>query len=320
MASMACPGFFYNPRFRAALGAAVATGLLAAAALLAQQERARRPQFQWPLIKGEFPEARGLTSTFGESRNDRFHNGVDIAGKGDAIRPMAEGVFLYSRYAGDDPFAPMPGPGNSVVIYHGDGWLSGYYHLEQSEDPPRRGVVKRDTVIGVAGNTGHSGGPHLHFFLADRYGLRVINPLEALPRVKDENAPLIGQVALTTPLGQTLISSGREENIRLTKRYPTSVTIIDAGFERYTRRGVYSYSWKLNNSPRQTRQFDAVSLDDSGWLLGGEHIFADVFTDNLYSLGEMEFRDGKNTLVISAQDFNGNRSEAVFDINVDRQY
>ncbi|HNJ33637.1 MAG TPA: hypothetical protein PK881_05295, partial [Leptospiraceae bacterium] len=63
-----------------------------------------------------FPELRGLTSTFGESRGDHFHNGVDISSLGEPVHPVAPGKILFARGIEDDPFSPLIGPGNFVIV------------------------------------------------------------------------------------------------------------------------------------------------------------------------------------------------------------
>lgn len=329
-----CPRFFSDNRLRRVAARALPrtrTGLLrfialaaACAVLLISGLRndglANDLEFQWPLIKGEAPELRGLTSTFGESRNDRFHNGLDIAGLGDPVRPVAGGFYLYSRDMDDDPYAPMPGPGNSVFLYHGDGWWSGYYHLQDLEGRPRRGMVERESVIGTAGNTGHSGGPHLHFFISSGYGERILNPFQYLPGAVDENPPQIGPLVIVTPLGQTYVNHSREERFRLTQPYPIQVQIDDPGLEPYTRRGVYRLSWRLNGGEVQSRSFGHVELREGQWLLEGRHPFERVFAHGHYTLGELNFQDGMNTLQVRAEDYAGNAAEVLFTVKVDREY
>lgn len=219
-----------------------------------------------------YPEVRGLTSTFGESRGDHFHNGLDIAGLGDPIYPVADGYIVYGRRADDDPYMPEQGPGNYVFLYHGRGWWSGYYHLKHDPTLARRGQVGPESVIGRAGNTGHSGGAHLHFFIAQHDGTggtRILNPLALLPRSTDDNPPVIGQLAVYTPNGKTLIAHSRPERIRLTQTYPMLITVIDPGMERSTRRGIYRLTWELNGMPAQSRVFDEISYNETvgDWVL-----------------------------------------------------
>jgi hypothetical protein len=59
-------------------------------------------------------------------------------------------------------------PGNFVLVRHGPALFSGYMHLQPGKmrvAPGQR--VTRGTVLGLAGNTGNSTEPHLHFQLQD---------------------------------------------------------------------------------------------------------------------------------------------------------
>ncbi|NJL57504.1 M23 family metallopeptidase [bacterium] len=52
--------------------------------------------------------------------------------------------------------------GNHVIIDHGLGLASGYSHLSQIH-VTRGQSVRAGQIIGVSGNTGRSGGAHLHW-------------------------------------------------------------------------------------------------------------------------------------------------------------
>jgi murein DD-endopeptidase MepM/ murein hydrolase activator NlpD len=57
-----------------------------------------------------------------------------------------------------------PGSGNTVVINHGSGLQTRYYHLSRFAKGLKPGKpVQQKEVIGYVGNTGLSTGPHLHF-------------------------------------------------------------------------------------------------------------------------------------------------------------
>lgn len=89
------------------------------------------------------------------SGEQKFHGGIDIAApSGREIYPINNGRVIFSGLT--------PGYGNTVVIDHGDGYISKYGHnltnLVSVGDE-----VESDQVIALVGNTGKSTGPHLHF-------------------------------------------------------------------------------------------------------------------------------------------------------------
>ncbi|RYE90070.1 MAG: M23 family metallopeptidase [Myxococcales bacterium] len=54
------------------------------------------------------------------------------------------------------------GAGNYIVITHGGGWKTYYFHLS-SYSVPSGAVVKQGQEIGKVGTTGASSGPHIHY-------------------------------------------------------------------------------------------------------------------------------------------------------------
>jgi murein DD-endopeptidase MepM/ murein hydrolase activator NlpD len=101
-----------------------------------------------------------VTSPYGIARvfNNKlksYHSGIDFRAKlNTKIKAVNSGevVLAKSRY-----FA-----GNSVVIYHGRGVYSCYYHLNRIL-VKRGDFVKKGEVIGLSGKSGRVSGPHLHF-------------------------------------------------------------------------------------------------------------------------------------------------------------
>jgi murein DD-endopeptidase MepM/ murein hydrolase activator NlpD len=72
---------------------------------------------------------------------------------------------------------PLNVRGNAVVIDHGGGVFSGYWHLSEIKVTPGQTIALGD-IIGLSGNTGLSTGAHLHWELRI-YGIAV-DPLQFL--------------------------------------------------------------------------------------------------------------------------------------------
>jgi murein DD-endopeptidase MepM/ murein hydrolase activator NlpD len=101
-----------------------------------------------------------ITSNFG-TRKDPFtgklkkHRGIDFAGKiGTELLAVAPGRVVS---AGE-----RVGYGTTVEIDHGLGFTTLYAHLSQIL-VSRGNWVRPGTVIGLAGSSGRSTGPHLHY-------------------------------------------------------------------------------------------------------------------------------------------------------------
>lgn len=106
-------------------------------------------------------------------------DGINIAADaGSEVRASAAGQVAY---AGDS----LPGLGTTVVIVHGDGWVTAYSHL-RSTNVRMEQRVTQGQVIGAVGTSGGVSQPQVHFEIrytpapADRP--RPVDPLPLLPR------------------------------------------------------------------------------------------------------------------------------------------
>jgi len=116
------------------------------------------PDREWD---GEFtaPADAAISDVFGSQRifngkAQRPHLGLDFrVPSGTPVAAMNSGTVLLAR--------SLYYEGNCVVIDHGQGLLTLYFHL--SEFKVEEGdTVKRGQVIGLSGGTGRATGPHLH--------------------------------------------------------------------------------------------------------------------------------------------------------------
>jgi murein DD-endopeptidase MepM/ murein hydrolase activator NlpD len=102
------------------------------------------------------------------------HPGIDIAaGLGAPVWAASAGVVTIAQGGWNG------GYGNVVMIDHGNGYLTVYGHLSQINVVPCQGVASGQ-LIGLAGSTGNSTGPHLHFEI--RQNGVAIDPWYVLPK------------------------------------------------------------------------------------------------------------------------------------------
>jgi hypothetical protein len=98
-----------------------------------------------------------------------FGEPVHAVGPGRVVRTLdtvPENVPLHEP--GSDQFTTRTIAGNQVVLKLRDGQFATYGHLQTGSVRVRRGQrVRTGQVLGRVGNTGQSGGPHLHFQLSD---------------------------------------------------------------------------------------------------------------------------------------------------------
>jgi murein DD-endopeptidase MepM/ murein hydrolase activator NlpD len=104
--------------------------------------------------------------TNGNPSTLRYHYGMDIE--------LAEGAPVYAPNNGRIVLAEMlDNTGGTVVIEHGGGLKSYFYHLSRIDVNMDDMVTKGDLVAAV-GNTGYSTGPHLHYEM--RIGDQAVSP------------------------------------------------------------------------------------------------------------------------------------------------
>ena len=135
-----------------------------------------------------------LSASYGELRSNHFHAGLDfktcgVVGK--PIKCVADGYIYRAK-------VEAAGYGMALYVMH-DGFMTVYAHLDRFPEAIAKRVrkyqydkeqfevdlyflpadypVKRGEFLALAGNTGYSFGPHLHFELRDASGTRLYNPL-----------------------------------------------------------------------------------------------------------------------------------------------
>lgn len=80
-----------------------------------------------------------------------------------AERGVTLGAPVYAAAAGT--VRAWVEPSGTLILDHGDGFLTQYTHMDPLGTPQRGAVIARGAQIGTVGERGTSGNPHLHFML-----------------------------------------------------------------------------------------------------------------------------------------------------------
>ena len=263
--------------------------------------------FQWPVEKGI------LTSSFGESRGDHFHDGIDLVCPDDKIYPSQNGKLVYMWDRSLFPEENYPGGGNYKILAHGD-MFTIYMHLQDGTAQKR--ICNSEDVLGIIGNSGHSFAKHLHFSILNRKNKQSINPLQEMPSYNDKKAPKIFKLYIR--VDDTYYSIDRKSKVRLTKHYPLLIEIKDSvtGKERL---GIYDLHVMFNDTDVLDLTFKNLDFSNKGLLVENK-VFDAVFDEaGYYKVDNITYRQGRNNVLVRARDYNGNMAEKVFhfDVNLD---
>jgi hypothetical protein len=168
--------------------------------------------FSFPIKPGK---KNLLSGNFGELRSNHFHGGLDIKTDSRTGLPVYASADGYISRIVMSTF----GYGNVLFVTHPSGYVTVYAHLEklnyelskyikemqyrkktfEIEETPRpyRFPVVRGQIIAYSGNTGSSGGPHLHFEVRDTSN-NLYNPLYfgGFKEITDNVPPIITKMAL----------------------------------------------------------------------------------------------------------------------------
>ncbi len=174
-----------------------------------------------------------LSGTFAELRSNHFHSGLDIKTQqrvGLKVNAAASGFVSRIKVS-------HFGYGKALYITHPNGYTTVYAHLQKFAPEIEAYVkkhqykkesyqielfpsaedlkIKKGDLVAYSGNSGGSGGPHLHFEIRDK-AERPINPMLFGIDIKDSTNPIIYSV-YAYPIGKnsSINKSNSKQKLRL---------------------------------------------------------------------------------------------------------
>lgn len=308
-----------------------------------------------------------LSGTFGELRSNHFHSGLDIKTN------QRTGLKVYATARGYVSRIKIEryGYGKAIYITHPNGYTSVYAHLDKFSPRIEAYLKKKQyakesysiqlyptdlelrvdqgEVIAYSGNSGGSGGPHLHFEIRDS-AARPINPMMMGIDIPDTKSPLVKQV-MAYPLDENATVNGRNEPALLrliplkkggfkTEKLHAygnigiGVNTSDRQNGANNQNGVYEITTSFNGSKNFEVCFDTYSFSETRYLnqmidygFFKKHksritklfipqgsplsLYGDAINEGRLSLYEPGL---KNVYNIDIKDYKGNTSSIIVDI------
>ncbi len=312
-----------------------------------------------------------LAGSFGELRSNHFHSGVDFRTNqrsGYPIYAVADGYIARLRVQNS-------GFGLAIYINHPNGYTSVFGHLSRFNPRIAQRVkdiqyqkksyeidefptvdlipVHKGDIIAYSGNTGSSGGPHLHFELRDTKTEATINPQFLGIQIPDNIPPVISAMYVyrlngkpfneTTPKQYFQVVGGNGKynlntvtTLNLDGEVGFGISATDKHNGASGLNGVYAIELFVDDMPVFTSALEQFSFEHSKAInshidypayLSLKRSIQKSFVDpgnplkiysNLVNSGRLVFDDGKlHRVKYQISDSKGNKSTLLFNVQAD---
>jgi len=311
-----------------------------------------------------------VSGSFGEIRSNHFHSGLDLTTRGKTGLPVFAAESGHVSRVSVSP----GGFGKALYVDHPDGYTTVYAHLKkfsphidsvvtslhyQHESFSLNATfdegelpVNRGEVIGYSGNSGSSGGPHLHFEVRETKGQRPLDPLAFPNPVEDDMRPQIEGI-MVYPLSADAVINGKHEP----KYYPCvfydgafhlkhnpaisaggkigiGIEVVDYYSGSWRKCGVHSIDLTMDGQPLYNYTMDGFYFRNTRYI--NSHIdyaekkknhrtiqksFVDPYNPHeLYQVGPdrgevIPLEDKTHKFEYTVKDISGNKSNLRFRIN-----
>ena len=302
-----------------------------------------------------------LSGTFGELRPNHFHSGLDIRTnnvEGLPVYAAADGIIVRIKVSAF-------GYGKALYIAHPNGYTTVYGHLQKFSDKieayvkaeqyrqksfevelyPSTLKVTQSEIIALSGNSGGSGGPHLHFEFRDTATEKIINPMSFGMNkfIKDTYSPIVSSIMVYPVDDSTILNKGNvpvslslqkqtdgtflASKVFVNGKIGFAINSVDLSTNSYNKNGIYKVATYVNGTPNFGYEFETFAFDES------KHInyfidfnkykklkqrFQKLFVKESYPLsivngnnknGLLEIKSDVNyTYKIEVSDFHGNKT------------
>ncbi|SRR5690554_436494 len=243
-----------------------------------------------------------MSGTFGELRNNHFHSGIDFkTQQKEGLNVLATADGYVSRIK-----VSAWGYGKALYITHPNGYTTVYAHLQKYSPEieayikqrqykeesfeveffpgPSELKVKQGQLVGLSGNSGGSGGPHLHYEIRDTKTENILNPFffGYDTMIKDTKKPIVNSVYVY-PVGENSYANNSEnptalnlvqqkdgnyiaQPLKANGKIGFGISAYDTADFNYNRNGVYKIETTLNGSKEFIITFDEFAFAETRYI------------------------------------------------------
>lgn len=243
-----------------------------------------------------------LSGSFGELRSNHFHSGLDFrTNQKEGYNVFAIGEGYVSRIK-----ISAFGYGKAIYITHPNGYTSVYGHLQKASPKidsviktihykeksfeidtyfkPTDVLIAKGELIAFSGNSGGSGGPHLHFEIRDTKSEHIINPLlfgfdkfivdtrkpvinELFVYPVDDEA-VVNQSKIPIPISISLQKDGIyvASKVLAKGNIGFGLNAYDVSDKNYGKNGLYKIETMLDGKPNFSICFTSFSYDETRYI------------------------------------------------------
>lgn len=302
---------------------------------------------------------RYLSGNFAELRGFHFHSGLDIKTQG------KEGEKIYAiekGFVSRIKIAPS-GYGNALYITHPNGYTSVYGHLQGYNNKisayinkkqhqqksfaldltpqPDELLVYKGEIVALSGNSGSSGGPHLHFEIRDTQTEETINPFLFGLTTPDTKKPMLKAMYIYALNGE--VAGKKRYDLIGAKQYKSPIYASGAvylGVKAYDQlngasnwNGIYQIKAWVNDelyfhfttdrfSFEETRYINCLTdyqqyMTDRGWIYRLYRVPGNPLEmiKKATNQGVIQLKENKTYHIkIELKDFSGNTTQGEFDL------